>query len=141
MYKPQKVPLNCHFNALGQGGKVVVYEASRKNLKIEWHFFFSNTISVSAQLCFKKGLACLGMNHVIKGERRQKTQPRPQDFSLKKWVGRPTHFLREKPWDEVAENWKTTRDHYTFPGNCPPTPPRTPACYLFSVDFARLRIV
>ena len=25
------------------------------------------------------------------------TQPRPQGFSLKKWVGRPTH-LREKPW-------------------------------------------
>ena len=25
-------------------------------------------------------------------------QPRPQGFSLKKWVGRPTHFLREKPW-------------------------------------------
>ena len=24
-------------------------------------------------------------------------QPRPQGFSLKKWVG-PTHFLREKPW-------------------------------------------
>ena len=24
-------------------------------------------------------------------------QPRPQGFSLKKWVGRPTH-LREKPW-------------------------------------------
>ena len=26
------------------------------------------------------------------------TQPRPQGFSVKKWVGRPTHFLREKPW-------------------------------------------
>ena len=26
------------------------------------------------------------------------SQPRPQGFSLKKWVGRPTHFLREKPW-------------------------------------------
>ena len=25
-------------------------------------------------------------------------QPRPQGFSLKKWVGRLTHFLREKPW-------------------------------------------
>ena len=25
-------------------------------------------------------------------------QPRPQGFSLKKWVRRPTHFLREKPW-------------------------------------------
>ena len=25
-------------------------------------------------------------------------QPRPQGFSLKKWVGRPTHFLREEPW-------------------------------------------
>ena len=30
-------------------------------------------------------------------------QPRPQGFSLKKWVGSrpfpgPTHFLREKPW-------------------------------------------
>ena len=25
-------------------------------------------------------------------------QPRPQGFSLKKWVGRHTHFLREKPW-------------------------------------------
>ena len=25
-------------------------------------------------------------------------QPRPQGFFLKKWVGRPTHFLREKPW-------------------------------------------
>ena len=24
-------------------------------------------------------------------------QPRPQGFSLKKWVG-PTHFSREKPW-------------------------------------------
>ena len=24
-------------------------------------------------------------------------QPRPQGFSLKKWVG-PTHFLREEPW-------------------------------------------
>ena len=24
-------------------------------------------------------------------------QPRPQGFSLKKWVG-PTHFLREKRW-------------------------------------------
>ena len=27
----------------------------------------------------------------------QLRQPRPQGFSLKKWVG-PTHFLREKPW-------------------------------------------
>ena len=26
------------------------------------------------------------------------SQPRPQGFSLKKWVGRPIHFLREKPW-------------------------------------------
>ena len=32
------------------------------------------------------------------------SQPRPQGFSLKKWMGRqwgfsrPTHFLREKPW-------------------------------------------
>ena len=32
------------------------------------------------------------------------TQPRPQGFSLKRWVGRekafsrPTHFLRENPW-------------------------------------------
>ena len=25
-------------------------------------------------------------------------QPRPQGFSLKKWVGWPTHFSREKPW-------------------------------------------
>ena len=25
-------------------------------------------------------------------------QPRPQGFSLKKSVGRPTHFLKEKPW-------------------------------------------
>ena len=30
-------------------------------------------------------------------------QPRPQGFSLKKWVGRPTHFLREKPWER---GWK-----------------------------------
>ena len=27
-----------------------------------------------------------------------RSQPRPQGFSLKKWVGRPTHFSREKPW-------------------------------------------
>ena len=30
-----------------------------------------------------------------------KNQPRPQGFSLKKWVvafSHPTHFLREKPW-------------------------------------------
>ena len=26
------------------------------------------------------------------------SQPRPQGFSLKNWDGRPTHFLREKPW-------------------------------------------
>ena len=25
-------------------------------------------------------------------------QPRPQGFSLEKWVGHPIHFLREKPW-------------------------------------------
>ena len=25
------------------------------------------------------------------------SQPRPQSFSLKKWVG-PTQFLRERPW-------------------------------------------
>ena len=27
-------------------------------------------------------------------------QPRPQGFSLKKWVGqeKDTHYLREKPW-------------------------------------------
>ena len=30
------------------------------------------------------------------------SQPRPQGFSLK-WVGRPTHFLREKPW---GRGWK-----------------------------------
>ena len=29
---------------------------------------------------------------------RSLCQPRPQGFSLKKWVGRPTHFSREKPW-------------------------------------------
>ena len=28
------------------------------------------------------------------------TQPRPQGFSLKKWVGRSTLFLREKPWGQ-----------------------------------------
>ena len=26
------------------------------------------------------------------------SQPRPQGFSLKNWVGRPTHFLGVKPW-------------------------------------------
>ena len=26
------------------------------------------------------------------------SQPRPQGFSLKNWVGRPTHFLRVKSW-------------------------------------------
>ena len=25
-------------------------------------------------------------------------QPRPQGFSVNKWVGRPNHLLREKPW-------------------------------------------
>ena len=34
--------------------------------------FFSNIISVSAQLCFKKTLECLGMNHVIKDESKMK---------------------------------------------------------------------
>ena len=33
-----------------------------------------------------------------------KWQPRPQGFSLKKWVGRPTHFLREKPWGRGCPN-------------------------------------
>ena len=37
------------------------------------------------------------------------SQPRPQGFSLKKWTGRPTYFLREKPWGrgwELASfNW------------------------------------
>ena len=41
VYKPQQLPLNCHFYALGQGGKVAVYKASRKNLKIGWHFFLA----------------------------------------------------------------------------------------------------
>ena len=52
-----------------------------------------NTNFVSAQLGFRKSLACLRMNHVIKG-------------------GNP-------------------RDKTPF----------TPACYSFSIDFARLRIV
>ena len=43
-------------------------------------------------------------------------QPRPQGFSLKKWVGRPTHFLREKPWGRglsVAEkNCLLSRDYF-----------------------------
>ena len=37
-----------------------------------------------------------------------RAQPRPQGFSLKKWVGwekgafsRPTHFLREKPFSLI----------------------------------------
>ena len=35
-------------------------------------------------------------------------QPRPQGFSLKKWVGRrPTHFLREKPW---GRGWLTVTE-------------------------------
>ena len=29
------------------------------------------------------------------------TQSRPQGFCLKKWVGRPTQFLRERPWGRV----------------------------------------
>ena len=33
-----------------------------------------------------------------------KWQPRPQDFSLKKWLGRPTHFLREKHWGRGCPN-------------------------------------
>jgi len=37
-----------------------------------------NTNSVSAQLGFRKSLACVGMNHVIKGERPQKTR-NPRD--------------------------------------------------------------
>ena len=51
-------------------------------------------------------------------------QPRPQGFSLKKWLGRekalgpfppqPIKYLKG-----VVEIW----DHYTFLGNCPPTPP------------------
>ena len=52
-----------------------------------------NTNFVSAQLGFRKRLACLRMNHLIKG-------------------GNP----RDKT-------------------------PLTPACYLFSIDFVRLRIV
>ena len=31
-------------------------------------------------------------------------QPRPQGFSLEKWVGHPIHFLREKPWGRVGFN-------------------------------------
>ena len=34
----------------------------------------------------------------------QQCQPRPQGFSLKKWVGRPTHFSREKPWERGCSN-------------------------------------
>ena len=33
-------------------------------------------------------------------------QPRPQGFSLKKWVGRPTHFLREKPWERGCSRFR-----------------------------------
>ena len=36
-------------------------------------------------------------------------QPRPQGFSLKKWVGRPTHFLREKPWGRGWRLMKKSR--------------------------------
>ena len=94
--------------------------------------FFSNTISVSAQLCFKKGLACLGVNHVIKGERRQKTQPRPQDFALKKW---------EKPWGRGCRKLENHAGSLYISGKLPTHPSLTPACYLFSIDFACLRIV
>ena len=35
---------------------------------------------------------------ILKSRGSEMLQPRPQGFSLKTWVGRPTHFLREKPW-------------------------------------------
>ena len=40
-------------------------------------------------------------------------QPRPQGFSLKKWVGPgPTHFLREKPWGRGwNRSWKRRDIH------------------------------
>ena len=47
---------------------------------------------------------CLGLYIFVKGFRRANKQPRPQGFSLKKWVGRPTHFLREKPWERGWAN-------------------------------------
>ena len=37
-------------------------------------------------------------NNLYVWQLTRKTQPRPQGFTLKKWVGRPTQFLREKPW-------------------------------------------
>ena len=47
----------------------------------------------------------------------KKAQPRPQGFSLKKWVGPgkafpgPTHFLREKPW---GRGWAFLRFFLAF---------------------------
>ena len=39
-------------------------------------------------------------------------QPRPQGFSLKNgWFSRPTHFLREKPWER---GWPVSRQIRTF---------------------------
>ena len=37
-------------------------------------------------------------NNLYVWQLTRKTEPRPQGFTPKKWVGRPTQFLREKPW-------------------------------------------
>ena len=57
-------------------------------------------------------------------------QPRPQGFSLKKWLGPSTHFLREKPWGRgwgrgIGSGWhlvwnlSPVRAHSLWAGPCP----------------------
>ena len=48
-------------------------------------------------------------------ERGGAYQPRPQGFSLKKWVY-PTHFLREKPWGQGWELISMGGPHPFFKG-------------------------
>ena len=42
-------------------------------------------------MCYRDQISFLSIFKNVEG-----TQPRPQGFSLKKWVGRPTHFFKGK---------------------------------------------
>ena len=104
---------NCFLSSVVRDGKQRDIDWNRSRLKTSRKLFqvimlkaYKNhqtiIVMVIAPWCFvwyflhnsnRSILECVGENVI----RTKLIQPRPQGFSLKKWVG-PTHFLREKSW-------------------------------------------
>ena len=79
-------------------------------------FFDVRVFHPNAESYIRTFRATTDLSSIHGNEKRRLYQPRPQGFSLKKWVGRPTH-LREKLWGRgcvctfgLHHNWRNGKE-------------------------------